>query len=351
MAETRFDEQLAQEHTFERGLLMVATFVKRTLPGFQLAGECGGGTHGVAESARRDLGKEYDLLVAGERRKWSAKLPSVNPSKPSEIVGVHQKGSEQDARDAVEAAYAYFPTWADVPVEQRADYLVRIAGIIRQRKLEFDAWLVLEAGKTWAEAEADVSEAIDFCEYYARLALKLAKPEPLVQLSGERDEMMYLPLGVGVVIPPWNFPLAILVGMTTAALVTGNTVVIKPSSETPTIAAKFAEAMLEADVPPKAFSLLTGSGAAIGDTLVSHPKTRFVSFTGSREVGLHINELAAKTPKGQIWIKRVIAEMGGKDAIIVDRETDLDAGGRGVSGFGVWVSGAEVFGLFAGDCG
>jgi 1-pyrroline-5-carboxylate dehydrogenase len=288
------------------------------------------------QKVRGEIGKEYDLLIAGERRKSSAKLESVNPAKPSEIVGVHQKGSEQDARDAVEAAYAYFPTWADVPAEERANYLVRIAGIIRQRKLEFDAWLVLEAGKTWAEAEADVSEAIDFCEYYARLALKLAKPEPLVQLSGERDEMMYLPLGVGVVIPPWNFPLAILVGMTTAALVTGNTVVIKPSSETPTIAAKFVEAMLEADVPPKAFSLLTGSGAAIGDTIVSHPKTRFVSFTGSREVGLHINELAAKTPKGQIWIKRVIAEMGGKDAIIVDRESDLEQAVQGVlySAFG-----------------
>jgi 1-pyrroline-5-carboxylate dehydrogenase len=285
---------------------------------------------------RDEMGKEYDLLIAGERRKSPAKLESLNPSKAGEIVGVHQKGSEQDARDAVEAAYAYFPTWSDVPVHERADYLVRIAAVIRQRKLEFDAWLVLEAGKTWAEAEADVSEAIDFCEYYARRARKLANPEPLVQLSGERDEMVYLPLGVGVVIPPWNFPLAILVGMTTAALVTGNTVVIKPSSETPTIAAKFAEAMLEADVPARAFSLLTGSGAAIGDTIVSHPKTRFVSFTGSREVGLHINELAAKTPKGQIWIKRVIAEMGGKDAIVVDRDTDIDQAVTGVvySAFG-----------------
>ncbi len=285
---------------------------------------------------RDEMGKEYDLLIAGERRKSPAKLESLNPSKAGEIVGVHQKGSEQDARDAVEAAYAYFPTWSDVPVHERADYLVRIAAVIRQRKLEFDAWLVLEAGKTWAEAEADVSEAIDFCEYYARRARKLANPEPLVQLSGERDEMVYLPLGVGLVIPPWNFPLAILVGMTTAALVTGNTVVIKPSSETPTIAAKFAEAMLEADVPARAFSLLTGSGAAIGDTIVSHPKTRFVSFTGSREVGLHINELAAKTPKGQIWIKRVIAEMGGKDAIVVDRDTDIDQAVTGVvySAFG-----------------
>ncbi len=285
---------------------------------------------------RSEFGKEYDLLISGDRRKSDSKLQSLNPSKPSEIVGIHQKGSEQDARDAVERAYAYFPKWSAVPMTDRVNCLLRVAEIFRQRKYEFDAWLVLEAGKTWAEAEADVSEAIDFCEYYARLALKLANPEPIVQLSGERDEMVYLPLGVGIVIPPWNFPLAILVGMTTAALVTGNTVVIKPSSDTPTIAAKFAEVLLEAGFPAQSFSLLVGSGAAIGDILVSHPKTRFISFTGSRDVGLHINELAAKTPKGQLWIKRVIAEMGGKDAIIVDRETDLDQAVVGVlySAFG-----------------
>ncbi len=285
---------------------------------------------------RAELGKEYDLLVAGERRRTTGKLESLNPSKPSEIVGVHQKGSEQDAREAVERAYAFFPSWAATPAEERAECLFRIASIIRDRKYEFDAWLVIESGKTWAEAEGDVSEAIDFCEFYARQALKLAKPDPLVQLSGERDELVYLPLGVGIVIPPWNFPLAILVGMATAALVTGNTVVIKPSSDTPTIAAKFAEVMLEAGVPPQAFSLLTGSGGAIGDVLTSHPKTRFISFTGSRDVGLHINELAAKTPKGQLWIKRVVAEMGGKDAIIVDRECNLDQAVVGVlnSAFG-----------------
>jgi len=315
--------------------LQLAPFVNEPYADFSKA-EQAPAMRSAWTNVRGEMGKEYDLLIAGERRKSAAKLESVNPSKPSEIVGVHQKGSEKDALDAVNAAYAYFPVWADVPVEQRADYLVKIAAVIRRHKLEFDAWLILEAGKTWAEAEADVSEAIDFCEYYARLALKLAKPETLVQLSGERDEMMYLPLGVGVIIPPWNFPLAIMVGMTTAALVTGNTVVIKPSSETPTIAAKFAEAMLEAGVPPQSFSLLTGSGAAIGDTLVAHPRTRFVSFTGSREVGLHINELAAKTPKEQIWIKRVIAEMGGKDAIIVDRDTNLDQAVTGVlySAFG-----------------
>ncbi len=283
-----------------------------------------------------EFGKEYDLLLAGERRKSREQLKSVNPSRPSEVVGLHAKGSEADARDAVDRAYSYFPIWASTPVAERAEYLLRMADIIRERKYEFDAWLVVEAGKTWAEAEGDVSEAIDFCEFYARQALKLAHPDPLVQLSGERDEILYLPLGVGVIIPPWNFPLAILVGMTTAALVTGNTVVIKPSSDTPTIAAKFAEVMLQAGVPAQAFSLLTGSGAAIGDVLVSHPKTRFVSFTGSREVGLHVNELAAKTPKGQIWIKRVVAEMGGKDAIIVDRECNLEQAVTGVlnSAFG-----------------
>ena len=285
---------------------------------------------------RSELGREYDLAIAGERRKSAEKLKSLNPSRPSELVGIHQKGSEQDARDAVEAAYTYFAEWSQTPVAQRAHLLLRIAALLRERKLEFDAWLVVEAGKTWAEADADVSEAIDFCAYYAHQALKLANPEPLVQLSGESDEMVYLPLGVGIVIPPWNFPLAILAGMTTAALVTGNTVVIKPSSDTPTIAAKFAEVMLSAGVPPRSFSLLTGSGAAIGDVLVSHPKTRFVSFTGSRDVGLHINELAAKTPKGQLWIKRVVAEMGGKDAIVVDREADIDQAVTGVlySAFG-----------------
>lgn len=285
---------------------------------------------------RSQFAQEYDLLIAGDRRKSASKLESVNPSRPAEIVGIHQKASEQDARDSVQAAYDYFPSWAQMSMHERAHLLLRVSEIFRERKYEFDAWLVFESGKTWAEAEADVSEAIDFCEYYARQALKLAEPAPVVQLSGERSEMVYLPLGVGIIIPPWNFPLAIMVGMTVAALVTGNTVVIKPSSDTPTIAAKFAEVLLQAGFPPQSFSLLIGSGAAIGDILVSHPKTRFISFTGSRDVGLHINELASKTPKGQLWIKRVIAEMGGKDAIIVDRESNLDQAVLGVlySAFG-----------------
>ena len=288
------------------------------------------------EQVRAEFGREYELIVAGERVKTGDLLRSLNPSRPSEVVGFHHKATAELAGRAVEAAYEFFPEWASTPAADRAEMLFRAADILRRRKFEFDAWLVYEAGKTWPEAEADVSEAIDFCEYYAHNMLRLAAPEPLVQLQGEKDELVYLPLGVGVVIPPWNFPLAILVGMTTAALVTGNTVVIKPSSDTPTIAAKFAEVLAEAGFPPKSFSLLVGSGAVIGDSLVEHPKTRFVSFTGSRDVGLRINELAAKPRKGQIWIKRVVAEMGGKDAIIVDRECDLDNAAQAVlfSAFG-----------------
>ena len=282
------------------------------------------------------LGREYDLLVAGRREKTPDKLKSLNPSRPSEVVGIHSKATAAQAKEAVESAHAYFPEWSATPAAERVHMLLQAGAIFRKRKLEFDAWLVFEAGKTWPEADADVSEAIDFCEYYARQMLRLSKPDPVVQMPGEKDELQYLPLGVGVIIPPWNFPLAIMVGMTTAALVAGNTVVIKPSSDTPTIAAKFAEVLLEAGFPPKSFSLLVGSGAVVGDVLVEHPKTRFVAFTGSRDVGLRINELAAKPQKGQTWIKRVVAEMGGKDAIVVDREADLDSAVHGVlvSAFG-----------------
>jgi 1-pyrroline-5-carboxylate dehydrogenase len=285
---------------------------------------------------RGELGREYDLWIDGAPLRTTGKFESRNPSCPREVVGVHQKGTAELAKQAVEAAYSFFPEWSRTAAETRVSMLLRTAQILRARKLEFDAWLVYEAGKTWPEAEADVCEAIDFCEYYAREMLRLSGPQPAVQLPGERDELFYLPLGVGVVIPPWNFPLAILVGMTTAALVTGNTVVLKPSSDTPTIAAKFCEVLREAGFPERSSNLLVGSGAVVGDALVEHPKTRLIAFTGSKEVGLRINELAARTPPGQIWIKRVIAEMGGKDAIIVDREAEVARAVEGVlvSAFG-----------------
>ncbi|MEO8026509.1 MAG: aldehyde dehydrogenase family protein, partial [Bryobacteraceae bacterium] len=286
--------------------------------------------------ARAELGKDYELLIDGERIKTGDLLKSVNPSRPAEVIGLHHKATAELATRAIEGANAYFPVWSKVPPAERVRLLVRAAALLRERKFEFNAWLVLEAGKTWNEAEPEVGEAIDFCEYYARQMVKLAHPDPVVQMPGEKDEMVYLALGAGIVIPPWNFPLAILAGMTCAALVAGNTVVIKPSSETPTIAAKFAQVLLDAGFPPKSFSLCVGSGSVIGDLLVEHPKTRFISFTGSRDVGLRINELAAKPRKGQIWIKRVVAEMGGKDAIVVDRETDVPKAALGVvqSAFG-----------------
>lgn len=287
-------------------------------------------------SVRAQFGREYDLWIGGAKHKTAAKLTSLNPSKPSETVGVHQMATPELAAAAVESAFSFFPAWSRTPAEERAGLLLRAGDLIRRRKMEFDAWLVLEAGKTCPEAEADVSEAIDFCEYYARQILRLAGPREIVQLPGERDELVYIPLGAGVVIAPWNFPLAILVGMTAAALAAGNTAVIKPSSETPTIAAKFAEVLLEAGFPDRSFCLVTGSGASIGDVLVEHPKTRFICFTGSRDVGLRINELASRPRPGQKWIKRVIVEMGGKDAIIVDEEADLERAVEGVfvSAFG-----------------
>jgi 1-pyrroline-5-carboxylate dehydrogenase len=288
------------------------------------------------EHVRSQFGHEYDLLVGGQRIKTTDKLKSVNPSHPSQVVGIHQKATPELATRAVESAYDYFSQWGSTSPADRVRKVLTAARLLREHKFEFDAWLVHEAGKTWPEAEADVSEAIDFCEYYAREMLRMSNPPPVVQLPGEKDEMRYFPLGVGVVIPPWNFPLAILVGMTIASLVTGNTVVIKPSSETPTVAAKFAELLLEAGFPDRSFCFLPGSGSAIGDLLVEHPKTRFIAFTGSRDVGLRINELAAKPQKGQRWIKRVIAEMGGKDAIIVDGDADLEKAADGVvaSAFG-----------------
>jgi 1-pyrroline-5-carboxylate dehydrogenase len=245
-------------------------------------------------------------------------------------VGVFQKADEKIAEQAMAAALETFKTWQYTPAKVRANYLFKMANIMRKRRLELDAWVVFEAGKNWNEADADIAEAIDFCEYYGREALRYDKGPKLLQYPGEKDEQIYIPLGVGIVIPPWNFPMAILTGMTTAAFVCGNTVILKPSSDTPTIAYKFMEIVEEAKVPAGVVNFLTGPGALAGDYLVRHPKTRFIAFTGSKEVGLRIVEQAAKTQPGQIWIKRVIAEMGGKDAIIVDSEADIESAVSGV---------------------
>jgi 1-pyrroline-5-carboxylate dehydrogenase len=289
-----------------------------------------------------ELGREYDLIIGGTLVKTAGKIKSLNPAKPSEIVGIHQKAEKDHVEPAMQAALNAFESWRLLPIEERATLLFRAAEIIRQRKLEFCAWLTYEVGKNWAEADADVAETIDFCEFYGREALRLAKAETPVQLPGEHDQLVYIPLGVGAVIPPWNFPFAIMAGMTVASIVCGNTVILKPSSDSPTIAARFMDVLIEAGLPDGVVNFCPGSGATFGHAVVEHPKTRFIAFTGSKEVGLDIHERAAKTQPGQIWIKRTVLEMGGKDSIIVDADCeDLDAAVEGVAASAFGFSGQK----------
>jgi 1-pyrroline-5-carboxylate dehydrogenase len=282
------------------------------------------------------LGREYSLMIGGERVKTEGKIRSLNPARPAQVVGVHQKAGAEHAGIAMAAALKAYEQWSRAATEERASLLFNAADIIRQRKFEFMAWLTYEVGKNWAEADADVGETIDFLEFYAREALRLAVATTPIQYPGERNQLLYIPLGVGAIIPPWNFPFAIMAGMTAAAIVTGNTVVLKPSSDSPTIAAKFVEALEEAGMPDGVVNFCPGSGAAFGNAIVEHPKTRFIAFTGSKAVGLEIHERAAKTMPGQVWIKRTILEMGGKDSIIVCADSELDTAVEGVvaSAFG-----------------
>jgi 1-pyrroline-5-carboxylate dehydrogenase len=282
------------------------------------------------------LGTEYDLVIGGHPVRTKDKIKSLNPAKPSEVVGIHQKAGAEHVEQVMQAALKAFESWSITTWEERASLLLNASAIIQSRRLEFDAWMVYEVGKNWAEADADTGETIDFLEFYAREALRLSRIEAPVQLPGEHDELVYVPLGVGAVIPPWNFPFAIMAGMTSAAIVCGNTVVLKPSSDSPTVAAKFFEVLQEAGMPDGVVNFCPGSGATFGNALVEHPKTRFIAFTGSKEVGLDIHMRAAQPRKAQIWIKRTILEMGGKDSIIVESDCDLDAAVEGVvaSAFG-----------------
>lgn len=282
------------------------------------------------------FGREYPIVIGGKRYKTGDMLASVNPSNYDEVIGLVHKANVELADKAVEAATAAFQDWKRVDPEVRARYLLKIAALLRKHKTEFSALMVLEVGKSWAEADGDVAEAIDFADFYAREMIRYSREHPLTAMAGEQNEMYYIPLGVGIVIPPWNFPLAITVGMVLASVVTGNTVVLKPSSDSAIVAARFVELCEEASLPPGVLNFVPGSGGKIGDYLVGNPRTRFIAFTGSKEVGLHINELAAKTAEGQLWIKRVVAEMGGKDTIVVDETADMDAAVDGVvtSAFG-----------------
>jgi len=288
------------------------------------------------EKVKRELGRDYPLVIGGERITTGDKLDSINPANRTQVVGSFHKATKELANRAVETAFETFKTWSATPAEERAELLFRVAALMRQHKHELSAWMIHEVAKTWPEADGDTAEAIDFCEFYGREMLRYASAQPLTKIEGEENHLEYIPLGVTVVIPPWNFPLAIMAGMTAAAIVTGNTVVLKPSSDAPTIAFKFFELLEEADLPPGVVNFMTGSGAEVGDVVVDHPKTRFVAFTGSKEIGVRINERAAKVHEGQIWIKRVIAEMGGKDAIVVADDANLDDAAMGIvqSAFG-----------------
>ena len=274
--------------------------------------------------------REYPMYIAGKPVTTSEKRTSTNPSHPAQVVGTFQVATVDHVNQAVEAANKYFQTWKHVPVEQRVQCLFRAAEILRSRKFEMNALVCYEVGKSWIEADADTAETIDFCEFYGREMLRVAGHHKLVPMKGEKNYLEYIPLGVGAVIPPWNFPCAIMAGLVVAGLVTGNTIVLKPASDSPAVAAKFLEILHEAGVPREAVQFLTGPGGSMGDALVSHPKIRYIGFTGSMEVGLRIHELASKKQPGQVWIKRTVLEMGGKDATIVDEEADLESAVEGV---------------------
>jgi 1-pyrroline-5-carboxylate dehydrogenase len=281
--------------------------------------------HAALQKVEGELGKSYPLIIGGKRVETDGEITSVNPAKPSQVVGRVGRATESEADMALETATKAFETWSRTEPEARARILLRAAAIMKRRRFEMLAWEAYEGGKPWAEADAQVAEAIDFLEYYAREMLRLKDGKDVYSVAGEENQYFYQPMGVGVVIAPWNFPTAILTGMSSAAIVTGNTVVLKPSEHTSVIGAKVMEIFEEAGLPEGVLNLVHGYGSEIGDYLVGDARTRFISFTGSMQTGLRINELAAKHQDGQRWIKRVIAEMGGKDALVVDDSADLDA--------------------------
>jgi RHH-type proline utilization regulon transcriptional repressor/proline dehydrogenase/delta 1-pyrroline-5-carboxylate dehydrogenase len=292
--------------------------------------EAGRGAMAAAlAQVKKQLGGEYPPIIEGRAVEASQWIESVNPSHQREIVGRCRRASVAQATEAIAAAARALPAWRDTDPERRAQYLEAAAEVLRRRRFELAAWEVYECAKQWREADADVAEAIDFCVYYAREMRRLAEPQR-VDLPGEENATIYDPRGVCVVIAPWNFPLAILAGMTTAALVTGNTVIMKPAEQSSVVAAKLMEVFQEIGLPPGAVSYLPGVGEEIGPTLAEHPDVALIAFTGSRGVGVALSRQAAALAAGQTHIKRLIAELGGKNAIIVDDDADLDEAVAGV---------------------
>ena len=289
------------------------------------------------KKVKNDLGHTYPMVIDNKKIATSQTFASVNPARPEEVIGRFAMGDASHADSAIAAATRAFDEWRRVPVEERARYLMRAAAEMRRRKHEFSAMMVFEVGKSWAEADADTAEAIDFLEYYARQMLRIAdSSNMLTQYPPELLQLKYIPLGVGAVITPWNFPLAIATGMVSSALVAGNTVVFKPAEQSPYVAYKMCELFWNNGLPAGVLNYLTGDGAVVGGRMVEHPQTRFISFTGSKDVGVSIYEKGAKVQSGQKWLKRMILEMGGKDGIIVDETANLDEAAKGIvaSAFG-----------------
>ncbi len=285
---------------------------------------------------RENLDKEYFLKIGDSEKKGVEVVSSENPAQPRESIGRIHFAGEEEADETVAVAARSFEQWAGTGIEQRADCLLRAAEIMRNRRLELAAGEILECAKNWQEADGDVCEAIDYVEFYAREMMRLGEKRILGNIPGETNEYFYEPRGVAAVIAPWNFPLAILTGMSCAALVTGNSVILKPAEQSSVTAAKLMEIYIRAGVPPGVVNYLPGKGEVVGEALVRHNKVAIVAFTGSMEVGLHINKIAADVGKGQYFVKKVITEMGGKNAIIVDSTADLDEAAKGVvvSAFG-----------------
>jgi 1-pyrroline-5-carboxylate dehydrogenase len=277
-------------------------------------------------AVRGRLGLQIPLYINGSWLPAADTFDSVDPARPATVVGRVAAADQAQADAAVRAADRAFPAWSRTPVELRVGVLLRAAAIMRREKDELVAWMIFEAGKSWHEADADVAEAIDFLEWYARSALELqGRTQPLIPFPGESNVLSYLPLGPGLAIPPWNFPLAIATTLTVAPLVAGNTVVLKPSPRTPVMSYHLVRILEQAGLPAGVVNLVSGHDAVLGDFLVDHPLIRFIGFTGSKAVGLRVLQRAAVRQPGQNWIKRTILEMGGKDAIVVDETADLAA--------------------------
>jgi len=284
----------------------------------------------AVDAVENELGKSYSVVIGGDEVAVDDELVSHNPARPDQVVGRVGCAGIDEATAAIEAAKAAQSDWAETSVDDRAQYLFDIADIMRQRRDELAAWMVWEVGKTWREADGDVCEAIDFCDYYAREMKRIGAPKRLGTLPGELNHLEYRPRGVAAVIAPWNFPLAILTGMTMASVVTGNTAVVKPAEQSPVIAAKLIEICRQAGVPEGVINFLPGRGEEAGKTLVESTDVNVVAFTGSKAVGLDILKSAGQTPRRQHHVKEVVCEMGGKNAIVVDADADLDEAVQGV---------------------